>query len=53
VTAAVLKNIEMLALDYLIAIGGDDTLSYASELDRKSIKVIGGAEDNGQRRPQH
>src|SRR6476660_3862166 len=34
VTPAVLKNIDMLGLDYLIAIGGDDTLSYASELDR-------------------
>lgn len=40
VTPAVLKNIEMLGLDYLIAIGGDDTLSYASELDRNGIKVI-------------
>ena len=40
VTPAVLKNIDTLALDYLIAIGGDDTLSYASELDRKGIKVI-------------
>ena len=40
VTPAVLKNIDMLALDYLIPIGGDDTLSYASELDRKGIKVI-------------
>ena len=39
-TPAVLKNIEMLGLDYLIAIGGDDTLSYASELDRKGMKVI-------------
>ncbi|HZD30500.1 MAG TPA: 6-phosphofructokinase [Candidatus Angelobacter sp.] len=40
VTPAVLKNIEKLGLDYLIAIGGDDTLSYASELDRQGIKVI-------------
>jgi 6-phosphofructokinase len=40
VTPAVLKNIDMLGLDYLIAIGGDDTVSYASELDRKGIKVI-------------
>jgi len=40
VTPAVLKNIDMLGLDYLIAIGGDDTLSYASELNRKGIKVI-------------
>ena len=40
VTPAVLKNIDTLALDYLIAIGGDDTLTYAFELDRKGIKVI-------------
>ncbi len=40
VTSAVLKNIDRLGLDYLIAIGGDDTLSYASELDRKGVRVI-------------
>ena len=40
VTPAVLKNIERLGLDYLIAIGGDDTLSYASQLHRQGIKVI-------------
>ena len=40
VTAAVKKNIETLGLDYLIAIGGDDTLSYAAELDRQGMKVI-------------
>ncbi len=40
VTPAVLKNIETLGLDYVVAIGGDDTLSYASELDRKGVKVI-------------
>ena len=40
VTPAVLKNIEMLGLDYLVAIGGDDTLSYAAELNRHGVKVI-------------
>ena len=40
VTTAVLKNIETLGLDYLVAIGGDDTLSYAAELDRQGMKVI-------------
>lgn len=40
VTPAVLKNIETLGLDYLIAIGGDDTLSYAAELNRQGMKVI-------------
>src|SRR5262249_34134880 len=32
VSAHVLRNIEWLGLDYLIAIGGDDTLSYAAKL---------------------
>jgi ATP-dependent phosphofructokinase / diphosphate-dependent phosphofructokinase len=40
VTKAVLGNIETLNLDYLIAIGGDDTLSYAAELDRQGFHVI-------------
>jgi len=39
-TPQVLKNIEHLRLDYLIAIGGDDTLSYAAHLDRLGVKVI-------------
>ena len=36
----VLKNLEKLQLDYLIAIGGDDTLSYAAILDKLGFKVI-------------
>jgi len=40
VTPAVVKNIEGLRLDYLITIGGDDTLSYAAELHRQGMKVI-------------
>ena len=40
VTPAVLKNIETLGLDCLVAIGGDDTLSYAAELNRNGMKVI-------------
>jgi 6-phosphofructokinase 1 len=40
VTKAVLKNIETIGLDYLVAIGGDDTLSYAAELDRQGVRVI-------------
>jgi 6-phosphofructokinase 1 len=40
VTPAVLKNIEKLGLDYLVAIGGDDTLSYAAELNRQGMKII-------------
>ncbi|MDQ2898504.1 MAG: 6-phosphofructokinase [Acidobacteriota bacterium] len=39
-TPRVLKNIEKLNLDYLVAIGGDDTLSYAAHLDKRGVKVI-------------
>jgi 6-phosphofructokinase len=39
-TPQVLKNIERLNVDYLIAIGGDDTLSYAAKLDKVGVKVI-------------
>lgn len=36
----VLKNLETLGLDYLVAIGGDDTLSYAQRLDKLGFKVV-------------
>lgn len=39
-TPQVLKNVEKLELDYLVAIGGDDTLSYAAHLDKQGVKVI-------------
>jgi 6-phosphofructokinase 1 len=39
-TPRVLKNLEKLDLDYLIAIGGDDTLSYAAHLDRAGFPVL-------------
>ncbi len=40
VTSQVLKNIQTLGLDYLVAIGGDDTLSYAARLDKEGVNVI-------------
>jgi ATP-dependent phosphofructokinase / diphosphate-dependent phosphofructokinase len=40
VSKVVLKNVEALALDNLIAIGGDDTLSYAATLDNLGVKVV-------------
>lgn len=40
-TAEVLKNLEFLGIDYLIPIGGDDTLSYAVHLHHKGVKIIG------------
>ncbi len=36
----VLKNMESLGLDALIAIGGDDTLSYAAKLNALGPKVV-------------
>ena len=39
-SSQVLKNLEKLGLEYLIAIGGDDTLSYAATLDKLGFKVI-------------
>jgi 6-phosphofructokinase 1 len=37
----VIQNIRHLGLDYLIAVGGDDTLSVAHNLSKAGIKVIG------------
>ncbi len=39
-TAEVLKNLDWLGIDYLIPIGGDDTLSYAVRLYKEGLKVI-------------
>jgi 6-phosphofructokinase 1 len=39
-TPDVLKNLEFLGVDYLIPIGGDDTLSYGVRLHNEGIKVI-------------
>jgi ATP-dependent phosphofructokinase / diphosphate-dependent phosphofructokinase len=39
-TSEVLKNLEWLGIDYLIPIGGDDTLSYAVRLYQEGVKVI-------------
>jgi len=40
-TPEVLKNLDFLGIDYLIPIGGDDTLSYGVTLHKAGIKVIG------------
>jgi 6-phosphofructokinase len=39
-TSIVLKNLEHLGIDCLVAIGGDDTLSFATVLDAKGFPVI-------------
>jgi 6-phosphofructokinase 1 len=40
-TPEVIKNLEFLGIDYLIPIGGDDTLSYGVHLYQKGVSVIG------------
>jgi 6-phosphofructokinase len=39
-TPEVLKNLDYLGVDYLIPIGGDDTLSYGVRLYQEGIKVV-------------
>ncbi len=39
-TPEVLKNLEFMGIDFLIPIGGDDTLSYAVRLSQESVKVV-------------
>jgi 6-phosphofructokinase len=41
VTPEVLKNLEFLGIDFLVPIGGDDTLSYGQRLHEEGVKVIG------------
>ncbi|MCZ6820118.1 MAG: ATP-dependent 6-phosphofructokinase [Calditrichaeota bacterium] len=40
VTPDVLRNLEFLGVDFLIPIGGDDTLSYAQRLHKEGVKVV-------------
>ncbi len=39
-TAEVLKNLDWLGIDYLVPIGGDDTLSYGVRLYQEGVKVV-------------
>jgi len=39
-TSDVLKNLDWLGIDYLIPIGGDDTLSYGVRLYQEGVKVV-------------
>ncbi|MFO7754440.1 MAG: ATP-dependent 6-phosphofructokinase [Bacteroidales bacterium] len=40
-TPEVIRNLDWLKVDYLIPIGGDDTLSYAVHLYKKGVNVVG------------
>jgi hypothetical protein len=39
-TPEVLKNLAFLGIDFMIPIGGDDTLSYGVRLYKEGVKVI-------------
>jgi ATP-dependent phosphofructokinase / diphosphate-dependent phosphofructokinase len=39
-TPDVLKNLDFLGVDYLIPIGGDDTLSYGVRLFQEGVKIV-------------
>ncbi|HEX7562660.1 MAG TPA: ATP-dependent 6-phosphofructokinase [Bradyrhizobium sp.] len=39
-TQDVIKNLDFLGIDYLIPIGGDDTLSFGAKLFKNGVKVI-------------
>jgi 6-phosphofructokinase 1 len=39
-TPEVIKNLDFLGVDYLIPIGGDDTLSYGVRLHQKGVRVV-------------
>ena len=40
-TPEVLKNLDFLGVDYLIPIGGDDTLSYGVRLHQEGVRIVG------------
>ena len=40
-TEDALKNLDFMGVDYLIPIGGDDTLSYGVRLSKEGFKVVG------------
>lgn len=39
-TPEVLKNLDFMGIDFLIPIGGDDTLSYGGRLNQEGVKVV-------------
>jgi len=40
ITEDILKNLDFLGIDFLIPIGGDDTLSYGAHLHQKGVPVV-------------
>ena len=46
-TDYVLKVLSELGIDALVAIGGDDTLSFAARLHKEGFPVVGHSQNNG------
>ncbi len=40
ITPEILKNLDFIGIDYLIPIGGDDTLSYGVRMYQEGVKVV-------------
>jgi len=40
ITPDILKHLDFLGVDYLVPIGGDDTLSYAHRLHQEGVRVV-------------
>jgi 6-phosphofructokinase 1 len=40
VSTQVLANLSALGIEHLIAVGGDDTLSYAAELSKRGVNIV-------------
>ena len=40
-TAEIIKNLEYLGIEYLVPIGGDDTLSYGLRLHEAGVRCVG------------
>ncbi len=40
ITPEIMKNLDFLGIDYLIPIGGDDTLSYGVRMYQEGVKVV-------------
>ncbi len=40
ITPEILRNLELLEIDYVVPIGGDDTLAYAVRLHQEGVKLV-------------
>jgi 6-phosphofructokinase len=54
-SSRVMANLSALGIEHLIAIGGDDTLSYAAKLDKLGVRIMAGPQtmDNDVRNTEY